>query len=126
MYLVLKHTHMTCAVLTILLFTLRGYWMLINSSALQQRWVKIVPHIIDTVLLTTAIVMTITISQYPFTADWLTAKLIALIAYIVLGSIALKRGKTKAIRVAALLLAWGCVGYIFWVARAHYPWPWLI
>ena len=125
MYLVLKHTHMTCALLTLLLFSLRGYWMLQDSEKLQQRWVKIVPHIIDTLLLTSAIVLTIMLSQYPFTADWLTAKLLALLAYIVLGTIALKRGKTKPIRITALLCSWACIGYIIWVARTHNAMPWL-
>ena len=117
---------MTCAALTLILFSLRGIWMLMDSSHLQQRWVKILPHIIDTILLSSAIAMTIMISQYPFTADWLTAKFIALLAYIGFGTIALKRGRTRTIRITSLIAAWGCIGYILWVARAHYAWPWLL
>lgn len=124
MYMVLKHTHMTCAALSILLFTIRGYWMLTDSDRLQQRWVKIAPHIIDTLLLASAIALTITLSQYPLTHDWLTAKVTALLAYIIFGAIALKRGKTKIIRTLALIMALLSVAYIVWVARYHYPWPW--
>lgn len=123
MYLALKHTHITFAVLSILLFCLRGMWMLSCPEKLQRRWVKIVPHIIDTLLLLSAIALTVTINQYPFTHDWLTAKLIALIGYIVLGTIALKRGKTRSIRLLAFVMALGCVAYIVWVALHHTAFP---
>ncbi|MDO6563657.1 SirB2 family protein [Amphritea sp. 1_MG-2023] len=125
MYLALKHTHITFAVLSILLFSLRGFWMLTTPEKLQRRWVKIVPHIIDTLLLLSAIALTVSINQYPFTHDWLTAKLLGLIAYIVLGTIALKRGKTRNIRLLALLMALTCVAYIVWVAFKHSALPWL-
>ncbi|RRC97350.1 hypothetical protein EHS89_17745 [Amphritea balenae] len=126
MYMVLKHTHMTCAAISILFFSIRGYWMLTDSHILQQRWVRILPHIVDTLLLASAIALTILLSQYPFSQSWLTAKLFALIAYILLGTIALKRGKTKAMRILALMLALTTAGYIVWVALSHYPWPWLL
>ncbi len=124
MYMLLKHLHMTCAMLTLISFSVRGFWMLTDNSLLQRRWVKIAPHIIDTLLLVTAVGLTITISQYPVTDAWLTAKLGALIAYIILGTVALKRGKTKAIRTVALILALACWGYIFAVARGKMPFPW--
>nr|WP_271272802.1 SirB2 family protein [Aliamphritea hakodatensis] len=124
MYMLLKHLHMTCAMLTLISFAIRGFWMLTDNRLLQRRWVKIAPHIIDTLLLVTAVGLTITLSQYPFTDAWLTAKLGALVAYIVLGTVALKRGKTKAVRTVALLLALACWGYIFAVARSHMPFPW--
>ncbi len=126
MYLLLKHAHMTCAALSILLFSVRGYWMLTASNQLTQRWVRILPHIIDTLLLTSAIALTVVLAQYPLQQSWLTAKVVALLAYILFGTIALKRGKTRTIRITALLLAWLSVGYIVWVARSHYPWPWLL
>lgn len=123
MYMVLKHSHITFAALSILFFTLRGYWMLSTPEKLKRRWVRIAPHIIDTLLLVSAIALTITVSQYPFTHSWLTAKLIALIAYIVLGTIALKRGKTRRTRTLAFIMALTCVTYIIWVALHHTPLP---
>ncbi len=123
MYMALKHSHITFAALSILFFTLRGYWMLTTPEKLKRRWVRIAPHIIDTLLLVSAIALTITVSQYPLTHNWLTAKLIALIGYIVLGTIALKRGKTKGIRVLAFMLALLCVAYIVWVALHHTALP---
>jgi uncharacterized membrane protein SirB2 len=115
-YLVIKHLHVTFAALSGSLFLLRGFWMLRESPRLQQRWVKIVPHIVDTLLLVCAVILVVWSGQYPFVQGWLTAKLLALIAYIVLGMIALKLGKTKPIRIGALIAAAAVFGYIVKVA----------
>ena len=105
------------------LFLLRGFWMLRDSAYLQQRWVRIVPHMIDTVLLLSAIGLVYILAQYPFVHSWLTAKVIALVAYIVFGSLALKRGRSKPIKVTALLVAISVFAYIVMVAFQHNPWP---
>ncbi|NMM38215.1 MAG: SirB2 family protein [Glaciimonas sp.] len=115
-YLALKHFHITCAALSGGLFLLRGFWMLVDSSILQRRWVRIAPHVIDTLLLTSALVMVFWSGQYPFVQNWLTAKVIALVVYIGLGTVALKRGKTKAVRVAAFISALLVFAYIVGVA----------
>ncbi len=115
-YLVVKHLHITFAVLSGSFFVLRGIWMLLDSSMLQRRWVKVVPHAVDTLLLTTALIMVFWSGQHPFVQAWLTAKVIALFVYIGLGTIALKRGRTKAVRTAALLAALAVFGYIVAVA----------
>lgn len=115
-YLAVKHVHMTCAALSIILFFVRGLWMLAGSPLLQQRWAKVVPHIVDTVLLASALTMVVWSSQYPFVQNWLTAKVVALVAYIVLGTIALKRGQTKGVRTGAFILALLVFGYIVKVA----------
>jgi uncharacterized membrane protein SirB2 len=120
-YLAVKHLHVTCAALSGMLFLLRGIWMLQGSALLQQRWVKIVPHVIDTALLASALVMVFWSAQYPFVQDWLTAKVFALIAYIVLGTIALKRGKTKQVRLAAFIAALAVFAYIVKVALTRQP-----
>ncbi|MEI7613806.1 MAG: SirB2 family protein [Betaproteobacteria bacterium] len=111
LYPALKHLHLTCVALSGLGFALRGWWMMTDSPRLAQRWVRIVPHGVDTVLLGSAIAMTVISSQYPFAQGWLTAKVVGLVAYVLCGTMALKRGKTKAIRVgffvaALLILAW--------------------
>ena len=117
MYMGFKHLHMLCAILSITGFTLRGIWMLTDSPMLNKKFVRIAPHIIDTVLLLTAFSLAFLISQYPFFTGWLTAKLLGLIVYIVLGVIALKKGKTKAVRGVAFVLALATFAYIFGVAR---------
>ncbi|MDX1693797.1 MAG: SirB2 family protein [Ketobacteraceae bacterium] len=121
MYMAFKHAHMTFAMLSGIFFLVRGVWMLVDSPMLAQRWVKIVPHIIDTLLLVCAIVLMFQIQQYPLTHDWLTAKVVALVLYIIAGTIAIKRGKTKTVRVAAFGFALLCFVYMMSVAFAHHP-----
>lgn len=121
--LTLKSIHIICAVLSISGFLLRGYWMMTESGLLQARLTKILPHVIDTILLGSAIWMTVLIGQYPFVNGWLTAKIIALVLYILLGMVALKRGKTKQIRMMALLAAFAVFFYIVAVAFARNPVP---
>ena len=79
--------------LSLSLFAVRGAWMVAGTLRDKGRWVRIVPHVIDTALLASAIGLAITIGQYPGTSGWLTAKVAGLVAYIVLGSFALKRGR---------------------------------
>ena len=87
----MKHLHLTFVTLSLIGLCLRGYWMFKNSAKLQQKWVRIVPHIIDTGLLASAIVMLISYPLLPWQHPWLIAKIIALLAYIALGTIAFKR-----------------------------------
>lgn len=115
-YYTLKHFHMGCAAASGSLFLLRGVWMLRTSPLLQQRWVKIVPHLVDTALLASAVTLAVWSGQYPFAQGWLTAKVVALLGYIVLGTIALKRGRTPAIRAGAFIGALALFGYIVAVA----------
>lgn len=121
MYLALKHLHLTTVILSFTLFALRGVWMLIDSPGLQRRWVRITPHVIDTVLLASAIGLALILEQYPFVHAWLTAKVLGLIAYIMLGSIALRYGPNKRIRVVAWVAALAMFGYIVSVALTHTP-----
>ena len=124
-YLLLKQLHLTTIAITLTLFLLRGAWMMMGSALLQARWVRIVPHINDTLLLASGITLAVLMQQYPLVHGWLTAKLIALIVYIVLGTIALKRGKSKSQRIAAWFAALLVFGYMVAVARAHDPFPFL-
>jgi len=126
MYFALKHVHLSAVALSFLLFGLRAFWMLRDSPMLQQRWTRIIPHIIDTVLLASAIGLAVLIQQYPFVDSWLTAKVCALLGYIILGSMALKRGRTRKVRILALGGAVGCAAYIVSVALSHHPFPWAV
>lgn len=120
-YLSLKYLHVSCVVLSGFGFFLRGCWMLVASPQLQQRWVKIAPHLIDTVLLGSAIGMAIMSAQYPFAVDWLTAKFFGLLVYIGCGMVALKRGQTKPLRAIFFVLALLAYGYIISVALTRNP-----
>jgi uncharacterized membrane protein SirB2 len=123
MYLTLKMLHMTCAILSIAGFTLRGILKLQGSTLLEKKIFKIAPHIIDTVLLASAIALTVIIGQYPLADAWLTAKVIGLLLYIFLGLVTLRFAKTQPVRLLAFVLAIGVFAYIAMVARTHNPFP---
>jgi len=120
----LKYIHVTCVTLSYSLFFLRGVWMLRDSPLLQQRWVRIAPHIVDSLLLASAIALAWQLGISPLSAPWLAAKILGLLVYIVIGTIALKRGKTKRIRLFAWLIAQVVFFYIVSVAVTHDPLPW--
>lgn len=120
-YFALKHLHVTFAVLSGALFLLRGVWMMSGSSLLQRRWVRIAPHIVDTLLLASAVTLAVFSSQYPLQQPWLTAKVVALVAYVALGTVALKRGRTQQVRIGAFIAALACFGYILAVAVTRNP-----
>lgn len=116
-YTLLKIIHIATAFISIVGFFIRGIWMMQSSSILQHRWIKIAPHVNDTVLLLSAIALVFITNQYPGPAMWLNAKIIALLVYIVLGTIALKRGKTIEIRIIAWCLA--ILTFIYIIAVAY-------
>lgn len=120
-YLLLKHLHMTLAALSGSLFLLRGLWMLSDAPMLRRAWVRRVPHLIDSLLLATAIALAWWSQQSPLVHPWLTAKIAALIAYILLGSLALRYGKTRSVRSAAFLAALACFAYIVATAVTKNP-----
>lgn len=112
----IKLIHVGTAFISISLFIVRGIWVLRDSPMMKKKWLKIVPHINDTILFTTAIILAITIHQYPFVDSWLTAKFSALIIYIILGMFALKRAKLKKNKVLFFILALMMFAYIVGVA----------
>ncbi len=119
----LKAIHVAAVAISYALFFVRGIWMLFGSPLLERRWVRVVPHINDTVLLAAAIWMTVILQQYPGTHGWLSAKVTGLIAYIALGMVALRRGRTRGVRLAAWLAAQLVFAYIVAVALTHDPLP---
>jgi uncharacterized membrane protein SirB2 len=125
MYLILKYVHTIAATATISGFLLRGYWMLRESPLLQHRLARTAPHIIDTVFLLAGIGMLWLLHLNPMSQPWLLAKFAGLIAYIVLGTVAIKRGPTKQVRTFALVTAVAAFAYVVGVALAKSPMSWL-
>lgn len=121
MYVLVKYVHISSVALSFSLFFLRGIWMLNAPQRLAIRWVRILPHIIDTILLSSAVALAVMSRQYPGVESWLTAKVIALLLYIALGMIALKPGRDRRIRVWAWLSALLVFGYIVGVAVTRSP-----
>jgi uncharacterized membrane protein SirB2 len=123
LYPVLKDVHVACVAITGAGFLLRVAWMLRGSPLLRHRLTRVLPHVNDTLLLGSAVWLAVLLRQYPLAVDWLTAKATALLVYIVLGSVALRRGRTKRIRATAAVGASAAFAYIVAVALTRRPWP---
>lgn len=121
--LLVKNIHVTCVATSYALFFLRGMWLFQGSPKMRQRWVKIVPHMMDTLLLVSAIILAVGIRQYPGVDAWLTAKVVGLLFYIGLGMIAFRFGKTMRARISAWVAAQIVFVYIVVVAITHNPLP---
>ena len=120
-----KTIHVACVFLSFSGFFIRGIWMIQGSANLKLRWVKITPHIVDTLLLVSAIVLAVQMSISPLEHSWLMAKIIALLVYIGIGSVALREGRSKQVRVSAWLLGLAIFMYIVSVALTKSVSGWL-
>lgn len=123
-YLVLKQLHITAAYASLAFFVLRAFWSVRGVSLLQARWVKVVPHVIDTLLLTLGVTLAVLLNFWPL-PPWLIAKITALVIYILLGTVAIKLGRTPRIRATAAVAAVLTFAYIVGVAVEHSPLSWL-
>ncbi len=119
-YLPLKHAHMTLVIISIVLFIIRGGAKVCQSTRFTQKWLRIVPHILDSLLLISGIGLTVIIAQYPFSDHWLTVKMLLLVGYIVLGMKTMKSTHILQQRTyfAAALC---CVLLLVMVAKTHHP-----
>ncbi|QID17212.1 SirB2 family protein [Nitrogeniibacter mangrovi] len=118
MYQVIKHVHLTSVALSLAGFLLRGFWMVTGSPLLKARLTRVLPHVVDTVLLGSALAL---VSFYDSVPAWVWAKVIGLLCYIVLGTIALKRGRTLTIRLVAMGAALLTFAWIVSVALTKQP-----
>ncbi len=121
LFTILKSVHMITLTITLSGFILRGIWMIRRSPMLQTKPVKILPHVNDTILLISAVWAGTLIGQYPFVDAWLTAKILGMVAYVVLGAFALNYGRTMQIRLGAFVGALCCFGYVVAVAVSKNP-----
>ncbi len=125
MYVLLKNTHTLLAVVTISGFLLRGYWHLTSSTWVEKRLVRIAPHGIDAVFLGSGIGLVFYLDLAVFSNDWLLAKFTGLIAYIVLGMIAFRLGRSPQVRLVAFVGAVAAFAYIVGAALTKSPASWL-
>jgi uncharacterized membrane protein SirB2 len=125
-YPLLKAVHVTAVVVSVSLLLVRSLIGLREGPAAVPKLLRIVPHIVDTLLLASAVCLSILLRQYPFVDGWLTAKFLALCAYIVVGTFAIRRGRTATIRAVCLAGALLIFGYIVGTALHHDPavWRW--
>lgn len=120
MYLGLKLLHVSCVVLSITLFVWRWHLALRDSALLHRKWLKLLPRYNDSLLLAAAVGLVILSGQYPLVHAWLTAKVLALVAYIGLGTLALRAGPVW-LRWSAGLAALVTASYIVSVALSKDP-----
>ncbi len=125
MYLILKHFHISCVILSGTGFALRGWWSITGSPRLRARLTRVLPHLIDSCLLASAIGLAVLAGQYPFVNGWLTAKVFGLLAYIGLGAVALRPARPRPVRIAAYAAALATLSYIVSVAVSKNPLGWL-
>lgn len=121
MYLAVKYLHVTCVIVSITGFFLRGWLTFADSPVMNQRWLRWVPHVNDTLLLAAAVGLAVMSGQYPLARSWLTAKIVGLLTYILLGTVALKPGRPRGVRIAAWLSALAVFGYVVSVAVTRNP-----
>jgi uncharacterized membrane protein SirB2 len=121
MYLAVKYVHVISVVLSLTGFFLRGILMMRDSPLLAERWIRVVPHINDTVLLVAALSLAAMSGQYPFVVGWVTAKVLGVIAYIILGALALRDASTRRMRIACWLASLAVFGWIVSVALTRQP-----
>jgi uncharacterized membrane protein SirB2 len=111
-----KLVHMSAVSISFAGFFARGIGMLGDAAWVRHRLAKTLPHVVDTVLIVSAIWLAWMRGQGPTNAPWITAKIVGLLAYIALGMVALRFGRTKGVRAAAWVLALLTFGYIVSVA----------
>lgn len=110
----MKHLHMTIALISVALFTLRFFWTLAGSAQLDKKWIKITPHVVDTLLLALGAVMMMKLALNPFEQLWLGEKLIAVVAYIFTGYYTLKLARNKTMQIIGYL---GAMGWVLLIVR---------
>lgn len=120
-YILLKWIHAGCATVSGAGFLCRYLLMLANSPLAGSRMARVAPHVVDTVLLVSAVALAWTAGAMPLRDDWLTTKIGGLVIYIGLGSLALKRARTKRARALAGALALAVFGHIASVALTKSP-----
>jgi uncharacterized membrane protein SirB2 len=125
-YLPLRQLHLILVAASLALFFARGIGVLLRQSWPSTRGPRVGSVAIDTLLLATGATLWFLLGLNPTVQTWLGTKLALLLLYIVLGSIALKRGRTPAIRGAAFVAALLTVAAMVGIARAHHPLGWFL
>ncbi len=125
MYLPLKYAHLALAIVSIAGFMLRGIWMMRGSALLGHKAVRIAPHVVDTLFLVSGIALVVQLSLPVMQSPWLLAKFAGLLVYILLGTIALRRGPTMPARQVAFVAALSAFAYIAGAAVSKSPASWV-
>lgn len=121
LYLSVKHLHILFAGLTIALFILRGIFTVVAAQPLKHRLWKVLPHVVDTVLLSLGVWLAFILQLNPLHVTWLGVKLLCVIAYIVLGVLAFRIKRPYWLRLALFVVAIAMFAFIVSIAVLHDP-----
>jgi uncharacterized membrane protein SirB2 len=121
LYPSVRLTHISLVLVSGALFALRGLAVLQGRTWPMQRAVRVLSYGIDTTLLSAALVLLAILNLNPFVTPWLLAKIMLLLLYIVLGTLALKRARTLQVRRYCFVAALLCYGFMLSVALTHSP-----
>jgi uncharacterized membrane protein SirB2 len=120
-YTQIKAFHVFVALLSGSLFALRGGFSLAGARWPNAAVVRYSSYAIDTALLTAALMLATILPGAMFANGWLTVKITLVVLYVVLGVFAMRRAKTKRMRVASYVAALLVFVSIYAIARAHDP-----
>jgi len=120
-YAALKLVHQSAVALSVTGFFVRGLASFSGAGWVRSRAARTLPHAVDTVLLLSALAMAWTLRLTPGNAPWLLAKIVGLVLYVALGVVALRPGRSLAVRAAAWVAALATVGWIVSVAITKNP-----
>ena len=118
----IRLVHICAVALSGSLFGLRGLMMLAHSRLTHHPALRYLSYAVDTALLAAALMLVAIIHQYPFVQGWLTMKVVLLVVYVGLGTLALKRGRTRTVQTTCYFAAMAVYVFIISIARTHNPW----
>ena len=118
---ILKDIHVSAVALSGAGFFVRGLGRLRDAAWVQARWLRIAPHAVDTALLASAVALAWTLRLSPLAQPWLGAKIIGVLVYIGLGTLAMRPGRARGVRMVAWLGALATFAYIVSVALTRDP-----
>lgn len=121
MYSLIKIIHVSCVIVSLSGFALRGILKLLDSELMQHKLLRVLPHIVDTFLLASAIALVVMSGMYPWVVSWVGVKLIALIAYILAGSIFMRAQQNGRAQYVWFVVSLSMAGYIVAVALSKSP-----
>ncbi len=124
-YLAVKNLHILCVLLSAMGFALRGWGRICHADWMGRTWVRVWPHVVDSVLLLSAVVLAVWSGQYPGQQAWLSAKVLGLLLYIALGHWALRGAQRRSSQILAVFLALSVLAYMASVAVYKSP-TWML
>ncbi len=121
-YLVIKHIHISLALLSGALFMLRGSWALaVSGQTALQRRINRLSYGVDSALLIAAVLLLVSLGFAPLAAPWLQVKLLLLVLYVLFGVLAFRAKYTMLVRYLAFVAALICYAGMYYSARLHQP-----